>query len=290
MGNVQVQTTAAQLDQGLKILANRYLDVSGRPPETQKDSKLLAPAPIDLLTNLYLPKEVAQFLEQPLKMLNLELEPTETIHKIAKKIIRHYTIRTPVGKMVLIYLDPKVIQDPSPSYWGQFNYFGSLFAKEYKSVFVFSDAENAELAYKEVLQQWRDIFNFEKVELLLKDMIRVLQTSERKVVVSEIRERFGLPAKTEVEIPAEKVRLINTKKLYELLCKYFTDNDDLIQLCFQLQEYDLNYENLEGDTIKTKFISLISHFEKRAILPVLVDYCKEARKEISWDEVEHEPE
>ena len=74
-----------------------------------------------------------------------------------------------------------------------------------------------------------------------------------------------------------------------MLCDHFTDDDDLIQLCFDLQEYDLKYENLEGDIIKTKFISLISYFENRAILPALVDYCKEARKNISWDEVENSP-
>lgn len=282
-----VQTPTAQADQGLKFIANRILDVTGHPEELEKSQEPLPSTPVDLLTDLYLPTGILKILEEPLKTWGYTLEANETVHQIAKKTIRHFVLRTSVGKMVLIYLRPEVLQDQNPAYWGQFNYFGTLFAKEYKSIFVFSDADNAGLAYKEVLKQWKEIFTFEKVELLLNDVIQVLQTSEIKVVVSEIKERFGLPLQNEEgEAPKVEIRLINTKKLHELLLNHFANDDDLIQLCFDLQEHDLKYENLEGEILKTKFISLISHFDNRAILPVLVDYCKEARKQVSWDEVE----
>lgn len=283
MRNVQAPT--AQADQGLKFIANRILDVTGHPEELEKSQEPLPSTPVDLLTDLYLPTSILQILEVPLKTWGYTLETNETVHQIAKKIIRHFVLRTSVGKMVLIYLRPEVVQDQNPSYWAQFSYFGILFAKDYKSIFVFSDADNAGLAYKEVLKQWKEIFPFEKVELLLNDVIQVLQTSEIKVVISEIGERFGLPSQKEEEAPKAEVRLINTRKLHELLLNHFANDDDLILLCFALQEH-VKYENLEGDILKTKFISLIEHFENRAILPVLVDYCKEARKQVSWDEVE----
>ena len=292
---VSVVTPTAQADQGLINIANGLLNVAGRPPETSETAAPLPASPIDLLTDLYLPSELKQVLEEPLKTWEYQLEPTETYHQIAKSIIRHYALRTAAGKIVLIYLKPEIVQDPNPSYWGQFHYFGTLFANEYQSIFVFSNAENAELAYKEVLRQWQAMFNFEKVEFLLQDTIQVLQTSPLKVVVNEIRDIFGLPEENEVEEQPEEEtvageRVINTRKLHDLLNKHFSNNDDLIQLCFDLQEHDLKYENLEGDVLKTKFISLIGHFENRGILPVLVDYCKKVRENISWDEVEDSSE
>lgn len=284
---------AAQADQSLKNIANGLLNVAGRPPESAKTTSPLPASPIDLLTDLYLPGELKQVLEETLKTWEYELEPTETYHQIAKSIIRHYVLRTAAGKIVLIYLKPEIVQDPNPSYWGQFHYFGTLFANEYHSIFVFSNAENAELAYKEVLRQWKAMFKFEKVEFLLQDAIQVLQNSPLKVVVNEIRDIFGLPEEIEAEEQPEEEkekvaedRVINTRKLHELLNNHFSNNDDLIQLCFDLQEHELKYENLEGDVLKTKFISLISHFENRGILPILVDYCKKVRENISWDDVE----
>ena len=284
----------AQADQSLKNIANGLLDVSGRPPESAKTAASLPTAPIDLLTDLYLPNDLKQVLDEPLKTWEYALEATETYHQIAKNIIRHYVLRTAAGKIVLIYLKPEIVQDPNPSYWGQFHFFGTLFANEYQSVFVFSKSENAELAYKEILRQWEAMYNFEKVEFLLQDAIQVLQNSPLEVVVNEIRGLFGLPEQAkEEEQPGEetvaKEQVIDTIKLHELLNKHFS-NDDLIQLCFDLQEHDLQYGNLEGDVLKTKFISLISHFENRGILQVLVDYCKKVRENVSWDEVEEAAE
>ena len=281
MGNVQTPTT--QANEGLKILANRYLDVSGRPPEPKTAVAPLPTAPIDLLTNLHLPDVVKQYLEAPLTTLELQLESTDTFHKIAKKIIRHHVVRTIAGKMVLIYLDAKVVNNPE-SYWGQFNYFGDLFAEDYKSIFIFSDSENAGSTYKEVIAGWIEKSKFQKAEFLLSDMLEFLKSSEIKAVIGFLRDRFDLPEESKSE--QDEPELSFNARLRIKLAKTFND-DDLIKLCFDLKEqHKLEYENLAGGTLDTKIMSLINHFEKQGTLPDLIAYCKGERKNESWEEFE----
>ncbi|VAW30406.1 hypothetical protein MNBD_CHLOROFLEXI01-5092 [hydrothermal vent metagenome] len=62
---------------------------------------------------------------------------------------------------------------------------------------------------------------------------------------------------------------------------------NLNTLCFELkEEYEVEFENLKGETVESKAIALIKYFENRKYLPALFDYCKKAREGISWDEVE----
>ena len=275
-----IKTPAAQANHGLTVLANRYQDVTGPPIEAETAAAPLPTSASDTLTNLYLPEELKELLEKPLTMLQLQLEATETFHKLEKKIIRHYSIRSPVGKIVLIYLQPEVVQDPSPSYWGQIFYFGTLFAAEYKSIFIFSVSENVELVYKEALKDLQE--GFEKADLLLKDAIEVLQNPDIKVVVNELKDRFGLPEQTDTA-SVEKERTYDTVKLSELISEYFVLKE-LKDLCFSLQEY-VEFDNLEGEGKDAKVQDLVGHAFRHGYLPQLVEYCGKVRDHVAWQEV-----
>jgi hypothetical protein len=55
--------------------------------------------------------------------------------------------------------------------------------------------------------------------------------------------------------------------------------DELRGLCFDL---GINFENLSGDTLRTKTIELVSYCQRRRLLSKLVAACSQLRSEIDW--------
>lgn len=74
---------------------------------------------------------------------------------------------------------------------------------------------------------------------------------------------------------------MNRTQLRRLLDKHFDDNE-LRDLCFDLS---IDYENLPALAKKDKARELISHVEKAGRLSELLQWIKEERPQLPWDEV-----
>lgn len=68
---------------------------------------------------------------------------------------------------------------------------------------------------------------------------------------------------------------VNTQaaELTRLIIRHFNDQE-LRELCLDL---DLNYERLQGATIDARAASLVTYFERRGQLGVLINYCIDNR-------------
>ncbi|MFN8475941.1 MAG: SIR2 family protein [Anaerolineae bacterium] len=64
------------------------------------------------------------------------------------------------------------------------------------------------------------------------------------------------------------------------------NKDELDDLCFTyLGKYGIRYDDLPGDGLGAQARSLVELCERRNLLPQLVDACKKARPEVSWEDV-----
>lgn len=79
--------------------------------------------------------------------------------------------------------------------------------------------------------------------------------------------------------------IIDPVKLRDLIVAYF-DIEELNGLMFEL---GVRKDEIAGETINKRAQELVSHFERRAELPQLLDACRRLRKAADWDSVLVEP-
>lgn len=72
-------------------------------------------------------------------------------------------------------------------------------------------------------------------------------------------------------------RAVQTVKL---LAKTFSE-DDLRELCM---DFHLEFEDIAGDTRRTKIVYLVDYFVKRNTLDILVGWCAGQRPNEQWPE------
>ncbi len=277
MNNLSPQKSS--FEQGLTQFGKSYLNKTGLPSDS-KVAKAVAHEPIQrmytVLTDFRLPDEIVQILAQALETLGLQLEPTKTTDPTTGMELEHHEIMTATNKIVLGYLDENIIQDKDPIYFLQFKNFGALLSEHYKSIFVFSYSINSAFAYKEVRRQWiEDRKCFEKVEFLLDDVIQTFKETDITSLVGHLQKWFGLSQETSDEQSTQQEHSFGDTELRQKLAASF-DMDGLRTLCFDLRKFDLDYENLKGDTLEAKVISLILHFERQGMLLELIKQCGKA--------------
>ena len=61
------------------------------------------------------------------------------------------------------------------------------------------------------------------------------------------------------------------------------DDSEIQTLCFDL---GVKYESLSGDNLNDKVRELIEYFVRQGEIPRLISYCKEAKRNVPWEEIE----
>ncbi len=254
-------------------------------PEAERAETAVPNNPVhrEFITNFALPDEIVQILTNAFELLGLQLEPLETYNPLFGDSIQHHKVKSAAGDIALIYSEANLLRTEDKVFIAQLNSLGMLFSKNYSSIFIFSHAGNTSFRYKEMVRQWiEDLEFFSRAELFLEDAINEFKNSDANAVANLLRVWLGL---SEQAGDRTKVKsAINKVKLSSFIDDAFNDKE-LRTLCFDLQDHDLEYDDLEGDAKDRKIIELIGHFERRGILKLLIDYCKEKRPNYSWDEV-----
>ncbi|GJM41957.1 MAG: hypothetical protein DHS20C20_22390 [Ardenticatenaceae bacterium] len=270
-------------------IAEKVLHADSLPIETESTLavKPIAKTKVDWLPSLSLPSDIVEVLKKPLQELGSKLEAIQTTHPYEPRKIEHHCISSPIGrKLVVLFLKKEVVDNPGPLYSSQFFAIGDLFAEKYHSIFVLSDAEKMTPTYKDILRTWRNKPYFDNVDSFENEEIQGLQNSEIDIVIGKIKNWFDLSELADAPEHIEEERSINRTKLRKLIENNF-DLAGLRTLCFDLEkDHGLKYENLKGEGLGDKVIALIQYFENRNSLPALLDYCKDARDNTPWDEVE----
>lgn len=78
--------------------------------------------------------------------------------------------------------------------------------------------------------------------------------------------------------------VISKSDLREKINNHF-DLQEFRSLCFDLGNFDVRFDDLAGETLRSKIESLIGFLERRGQLPVLVTTCVQLRPNVNWYEM-----
>lgn len=286
------QTPIARVEKGAEQAfiegGNLVGNVFGRPEESKEKPKAvpLSENHIETLTHLQLPERIAKILNNPLEKLQLKLESNKAMHNQLNKMIDYHELQTPKSKIVFTYFSQELLDEVEDVWiFKTFSNLGFIFNKKYSTLFIITNATTVTNDYLEMITDWQNNLNYEKVELLLNDKISLLEESDPEVRLERIKDMFDLSEEaTDNNDPPESPPFDRANFRLQV-----TDRFNLAEietLCFDL---DVKYESLGGETIDTKIIALIQHFEKQGDLQRLMDYCKKAKPGEHWEVVSDSP-
>jgi hypothetical protein len=283
MSNEQTQIARVEksAEQAFISGGERIGSVFGRPKDSkEKPTDVpLSEVHIETLTQLQLPERIIEILKGPLEKLQLALESNKAMHNQLNKMINYHELQTPKRKIVFTYFSKELLDEVEDVWlFKTFSNLGFIFNKKFEFLFIITDAEKVENDFQEMIKDWQNNLSYEKIELLLNGNINPLEEADLDVRLARIQTMFDL-SQDDRTTNNDPEAAVSARADFRLKITNRFSLNDIKTLCHDL---GVNYDNLGGDTIETKVIELIDHFENRGTLQALIEHCKRLRPEEDW--------